>query len=420
VRGRRRLPPVEEWAHRYTAGETAAQIAATYGTEPEAVYRSMAAAGIERRRGGARGRPLSDDDVVGCYVDDGLSLRATAQRLDVVVARVLETVGRLAVRRTAFDPTTVDNRRFARRYAAGATYLELGAEFDLTEHQVTTTVKAFELPRRQPGARRSLPISDRQLAALVAAGYSDADIARRYDVAMWAVVRRRRRGRVLRPPPNKVRPPVSLARLERQLAAGISRADIATAHHVGLATVTRWCAHYGLDLVGPARPAGGRGVELDPSELRQLYVDEQWTAHRIAGHFGVDSALVNFALHSHRIPVRHGGYSSQDDAVILLDTLYSDPDVMAVLGRFGVPVRRRAGTLARRFPHPPALSAELVEELYTSLGLSTIQIALLTGHTASNVFEVLRRNGIRSRPGSRSPWYERMLTRTGAASTRRP
>jgi hypothetical protein len=184
--------------------------------------------------------------------------------------------------------------------------------------------------------------------------------------------------------------------------------------------VTRWCAHYGLDVVGTARPAGGRGVELDSSVLRQLYVEEQWTAHQIAGHFGVDPALVNFALHSHRIPVRHGGYGAQGDAVVLLDALYGDPDVLDVLGRYAIPLRRRAGRLARRFPHPQPLSAELVEELYTSLGLSASQVALLTGHTASNVLEMLRRNGILSRSGSRSPWFERMLTRTGAAATSSP
>ena len=253
-----------------------------------------------------------------------------------------------------FDPASVDRRRFTRRYAAGATYGELGAEFDLTEHQVTRAIRAFELPARQPGTRRPLSISDRQLASLVAAGYSDVDIARRYDVAVWAVVRRRRQGRLLRPPPNKVRPPVTRARLERQLAAGVSRAEIATAHRVGLATVTRWCAHYGLEVVGPPRPAGGRGVELDPRELRRLYVAEQWTARQIADEFGVDTALVNFALHSHRIPVRHGGHGTQDDAVVLLDALYADADVVAVAPAPRRPVAPSGRDVGPTIPAPGA------------------------------------------------------------------
>jgi hypothetical protein len=52
----------------------------------------------------------------------------------------------------------------------------------------------------------------------------------------------------------------------RQLAAGRTRADIATAHNVGLATVTRWCTHYGIDIVGSPLPAVGPGVELDVKE----------------------------------------------------------------------------------------------------------------------------------------------------------
>lgn len=409
-RDRRKLPPVEDWAHRYSAGETAAQIAATYGARPEAVYRAVDDAGLERRPGGVRGRPLIDDDVVACYIDQGLSLAATAQRLDVSIPRVREAVGRLGVLRVPFDPASVDRRQFTRRYAAGATYAQLSAEFDLTESLVVRAARAFDLSPRQPGTRRPLTISDRQLASLVAAGYSDVDIATRYDVAIWAVARRRRHSRLLRPPPNKVRPPVSRARLQRQLNAGVSRADIATAHRVGLATVTRWCAHYALEVVGPPRPAGRRGIELDPRELRHLYVGEQWTAHQIAAEFGVDPALVTFALHSHRIPVRHGGHGTQDDAVELLDALYADPDVVAVLNRHEVPLRRRAGTLAQRFPQPAPLSVGLVADLYDTLGLSTIQVSLLTGHTGSNVLEVLRHHGIPSRRGSRSPWYERTFT----------
>ena len=99
-------------------------------------------------------------------------------------------------------------------------------------------IRYLELPRRLQVTHRPLQISDRQLAALVAAGHSDTDIATRYRVAVWAVVRRRRRSRLLRPPPNKVRPPLTRAQLKRQLAAR-TRADIATAHNVGLATVTR-------------------------------------------------------------------------------------------------------------------------------------------------------------------------------------
>ena len=130
-------------------------------------------------------------------------------------------------------------------------------------------------------------------------------------------------------------------------------------------------------------------------------------------HLGIDPSLVTFALHSYRIPVRHGGSGDPADAVVLLDALYADPDVVAVLERYGIPLRRRSGRLSRRFPNPPPLDGGLVDDLYATLGLATTHISLLTGHSASNVCEVLRRNGTRTRSGSRSPWFERTLLAAG-------
>ena len=136
-RDRRKLPPVGEWAHRYVeGGETAAEIAVTYAATPETVLRALTIAGIERRPAKVRMPPLNDADVVACYVDEGLSLTATANQLGVSVPRVRAAVGRLGVLRTRFDASTVDRTKFARRYAAGATAAELADEFALTQHQV--------------------------------------------------------------------------------------------------------------------------------------------------------------------------------------------------------------------------------------------------------------------------------------------
>jgi hypothetical protein len=174
-----------------------------------------------------------------------------------------------------------------------------------------------------------------------------------------------------------------------------------------LATVTRWCVHYGIDVVEPRRSSSGSVRELDPKELRHLYIDEQWSTRQFGRHLGVDANLVTFALHSHRIPVRHGPNGDQADAVVLLDALYADPDVVAALEHHHVPLRRRAGRLGRRFPQPAPLVAGLVTVLYCKVGLSTTHISLLTGHSTSNVCEVLRHHGIATRPSSRSPWYAR-------------
>jgi len=408
LRSGRKLPPVADWVDRYViGGESGAEIAATFGVTANAVLRALEVAGIERRPARPRMAVLSDAAVVEFYVDEGLSLQATAQQLDVSVRRVREVVGRLGVLRSGFDPSGINRTKFARRHAEGATIAELAEEFNLTRHQVGTAVRSFDLPRRLPVTHRALPISDRQLGALIAAGHSDAEIASRHGVAVWAVTRRRRQAGLRRPTSNKVKPPIGRAQLERQLAGGRTRSEIATAYNVGLATVTRWCAHYGIDVAG-SRPTSSRdGPVIDAKLLRHLYVDEEWTARQIGAEFGVDPSLVNFALHSHRIAVRHGGQGSPANAVVLLDALYADPEIVSVLERGGVPVRRRAGDLARRFPRPAPLDAGLVDDLYRRIGLSTTQIALLTGHSASNVLDVLRRHGIRARRASRSPWFVR-------------
>ena len=83
-RDRRKLPPLNEWVDRYVdGGETTAEIAATYAASPEAVLRALKLGGIERRRATARMPPLSDADVVARYVDERLSIGATAKRLGV-------------------------------------------------------------------------------------------------------------------------------------------------------------------------------------------------------------------------------------------------------------------------------------------------------------------------------------------------
>jgi hypothetical protein len=107
--------------------------------------------------------------------------------------------------------------------------------------------------------------------------------------------------------------------------------------------------------------------------------------------------------------VRHGGNGTQENAVVLLDALYGDRQVVELLDRHHVPQRRRAGSLSRRFPRPSPLSEDLADELYATLGLSVTQISLATGHSASNVLDLLRRHGTPSRSASRSPWYERRL-----------
>ncbi|MFT3851360.1 MAG: hypothetical protein QM733_01245 [Ilumatobacteraceae bacterium] len=405
---RRKLPPFEVWVHRYLDGdETAAEIGATYSVAANTVIRSLRRAGVERRPAKVRQLPLDESEVLACYVDQRLSIVDTAARLGVSVPRVRAVLHGHAVIRRGFEPTSIDRRRFKSQYESGVPLDELSAEFGLSDRHVKFAAREFGLPPRPSHA--TLDISDERLAALVRSGRSDEEIAAMFDVAVSQVVHRRR-GAGIRRPIHPLQIPISRKRLERLLAAGVTRAEIATRHQVSLARVTKWCKHYELE-VASSRATAGVSVDIDPVELRRLYITEEWSAAQIGAELGMDPTLVVFALHTHRIPVRESGRGTSD-AVIILDELYADADVVAVLRAHDVPLRRRGGSLPKRFPHPGPLIEQLVVALYSKVGLSAVHISLLTGHGRSAVFDALRRSGTPARTGRRSPWFERRILGT--------
>ena len=409
-RDRRKLPPLNEWADRYVdGGETTAEIAATYAASPEAVLRALKLAGIERRRATA-----ADAAAERRRRRRVLRRRTTVARRHREPARSVAPAGARrgrpvggaadAVRPVNSRPETVRPALRRRRHDRRAWR---GVRASPNTRSVWRSA-TFELPRRLPVTHVRCTISDRQLAALVAAGHSDTDIAARYDVAVWAVVRRRRQEPSAAPPPNKVRPPLSRARLERQLAAGDSRADIATAHHVGLATVTRWCAHYGLDVVGRRRRRRSTASSSTRRSCAACTSTSSGRRGRSATTSASTPAIVTFALHSHRIPVRRGGNGAQARRrraarrALRRPRRRRRPRAPSASRSAGGPGGWRAASRVRRRSTLASSTS-----CTGTLGLSTTHISLLTGHSASNVCEVLRHHGIPTRPSSRSPWYER-------------
>ena len=94
----------------------------------------------------------------------------------------------------------------------------------------------------------------------------------------------------------------------------------------------------------------------------------------------------------------------------LLDELYGDPDVLAVLARHDVPLRREAGTIAERFPEPVAVGPALLEDLYVTTGLSARHVELLTGQPAEQLLDAMHAADIAVRPlASFSPWRRRKV-----------
>jgi len=115
-----------------------------------------------------------------------------------------------------------------------------------------------------------------------------------------------------------------------------------------------------------------------------------------------------------RVPVRGAGggsCSSERPARVLLDDLYADPDILAVLAEHGVRRPGAAGwqrTGARQSYAPLPLTAGLLTALYLDVALATSDIALLCGVGNNMVSSGLHEHNIELRPAKiASPWKQR-------------
>lgn len=155
-------------------------------------------------------------------------------------------------------------------------------------------------------------------------------------------------------------------------------------------------------------------ADVDPGELRPLYVDKEWAASVVGEELGVSGNIVLRSAHSSGLPVRAGGSVrlSESYDILLIEALYDDAEVSRVLALHGVPIVREPGPIWDRFPVPVGLSEELLDDLYVGCGLSSFHIELLTGVPTPTVLHRLEEYGIERRGrGGRSPfmrrWHER-------------
>jgi len=92
----------------------------------------------------------------------------------------------------------------------------------------------------------------------------------------------------------------------------------------------------------------------------------------------------------------------------LLEALYADAAVRAVLERHGVSIAPLSGPSWQRFPVVSSLTAGLVAELHSGCGLAPPPIELLTGRPAATVATVLRTSGVPLREAAgKSPFTHR-------------
>jgi transposase len=162
--------------------------------------------------------------------------------------------------------------------------------------------------------------------------------------------------------------------------------------------------------------------DVDPEELRPLYVEKEWPAASVGEELGISGNIVLRSAHSGGLPVRAGGSHRPSEAfdIVLIDALYEDTEVSRVLVHHGVPFMREAGPLWQRFPAPVALTEELLFDLYNACGLSTFHIEILTGSPTPTILRRLEEYGINRRGrGGRSPFMRRWHAKRRRAANAR-
>jgi len=164
----------------------------------------------------------------------------------------------------------------------------------------------------------------------------------------------------------------------------------------------------------PVRTRGWANREdrtvLSIDTVESMYVEDGRSAQEIARQFGTSCHVVLRMAHDHGWPVRLGGPPARNGPteIELVNELYADPQVAAVLTRSRIPRVPAGAPIWRRFPEPIPLSRDLLHDLYLDCGLGTHHIELLTGQPAMTVAQHLRAAGIPLRlPGGRSPFLRR-------------
>jgi hypothetical protein len=173
----------------------------------------------------------------------------------------------------------------------------------------------------------------------------------------------------------------------------------------------------------PARTRGGWNREdrqlVAAEVLDDLYTQLGLTADEIGRWLGTSRSTVLRSAHALGVPVRVGWaipVPGQEE-IKLVDALYADPLIAAVLDARGVPQVPRGGPIWQRFPDPIPLTVPLVKDLYWGCGAALTHIELLTGQPAMTVRGFMRRAGIPLRhPGGRTPFLRRWLAGLTPAS----
>jgi hypothetical protein len=155
--------------------------------------------------------------------------------------------------------------------------------------------------------------------------------------------------------------------------------------------------------------------------LDDLYTRLGLSADEVGRRLGTSRSTVLRSAHALGVPVRAGVAVPVPgpEEIKLIEALYADPLIAAVLHARGLPRVPPGGPIWQRFPDPVPLTNPLVKDLYWGCGAALTHIELLTGQPAMTVRGFMRRAGIPLRqPGGRTPFLRRW--RADLEATRKP
>jgi len=119
---------------------------------------------------------------------------------------------------------------------------------------------------------------------------------------------------------------------------------------------------------------------LPAETLRLLYQAHGLSAADVGRKLGTSRKIVLRTAHDLGIPVRTGAIASQSvpDEIQLIDALYADELVRAILAEHTIAEVPARGPIWQRFPDPVPLSRQLVTDLYwrCGVGLNHIELAV--------------------------------------------
>jgi len=365
-----------------------------------------------------------------------------------------------------------------RMFGEGRTELEIAAAMKISRARLAAALTELGVDRGRR-VRRVCPVGDADLRVLREQGATVAGLARRFSVAKVTVQRWLAGAGLLLPDPAVdvdalSRLYVEQGRTLREVAAmlGLPRARVEVALAVAgkparrrterqpsgrrpdvtdemlrelysrpEVTVRVLVERFGvsedylrrrLHALGLTRRPGTFAPRL-PSPTRKGLADraptlyqQGWTLKQIAEQLGTSVSTVRAALVAARVPVRAGGggpRSSERPARVLLDDLYADPDLLAVLAEHGVRRPGAAGwqrTGAGQTYAPLPLTAGLLTALYLDVGLATSDGALLCGVGNTMVGSGLHQHNVELRRAKiASPWKQRHAPPRKAAGRHR-